>query len=252
MVFRLFRRRDEGPRPPARAPEGTRIYAVGDIHGRRDLLDALHALIIEDWREHDAERGIIVYVGDYIDRGSDSRGVIEALLAPAPAGLERCFLKGNHEQMLEQFLADPAAGKAWRHLGGLETMLSYGVDIGRGVGDEAIETLAPRLAERLPESHRQFLDALQPSVRFGDYFFCHAGVRPGVPLDQQAQADLLWIRTEFLNSRADHGAVVVHGHSPTDQVELRANRINVDTGAYATGHLSCIVLSGEDRRILST
>jgi serine/threonine protein phosphatase 1 len=237
---------------PARTPEGVRIYAIGDIHGRSDLLDRVHDLISDDLARARDIHPHLVYLGDYIDRGSDSAGVLERLCAPPPPGIERTLLRGNHEEMLARFLTEPAAGTAWRHLGGMETLLSYRIDVGTLLAEKGFEGLADALAERMPPHHRQLLAGLETCVTLGDYFFCHAGVRPGVPLERQNARDLLWIREDFLTSHAAFGHVVVHGHSPVNQPEFHHNRINIDTGAYVTGHLTCLVLEGEERRILST
>jgi serine/threonine protein phosphatase 1 len=238
------------PRPAARAPEGTRIYAVGDIHGRSDLLDLLHARIEEDLGLSPVENAFIIYVGDYVDRGPDSRGVIERLLAPAPASASRILLKGNHEAMLLQFLAAPETGAEWRQFGGMETLLSYGVDI-RTMAPDGYAALADQFARKLPAAHLGLFESLKTFTTTGDYFFCHAGVRPGTPLPQQKESDLLWIRDAFLRSDADFGKVVVHGHTPTEELCIRANRICVDAGAYATHRLRCVALEGDRRRFLS-
>jgi len=253
MMARLVDRiHGRSPTPP-RTPDGHRLYAIGDIHGRVDLLDALHAMIVADAAAGAARQGTIVYLGDYIDRGDHSRAVIERLLGPAPGGLARIFLKGNHEEMMLRFFDDIAVGAAWLEYGGAATLLSYGGRLEGSIGVEStLIAVQAELARLVPAAHRRFLERLALFHRAGDYLFVHAGIRPGVPLDQQSPDDLLWIRGAFLNSRADHGMVVVHGHSIDPEIEMRANRIGIDTGAYATGVLSCLVLDGADRRLLQT
>lgn len=253
MISRFFGAKTQA-RPARRAtlPEGLRLYAIGDIHGCAALLDRLHDAIEADLaRGRHAEVGLI-YLGDYIDRGPDSAGVLDRLAAPPPAGISRVLLKGNHEEMLESFLADPDVGSAWRQLGGLETMLSYRIDVNAVLARAGFGGLAHELKERLPPAHRRMLSELVPCCSFGDYFFCHAGARPRVPLDRQEPHDLRWIRREFLESSYDFGKIVVHGHSPVEQPDVRSNRVNIDTGAYATGHLTAAVLEGSDLRFLST
>ena len=238
------------PRPVG-LPDGVRLYAVGDIHGRLDLLETMHADIIDDLALNPIAAPEIIYVGDYCDRGPSTSGVIARLLAP-PAGLPAAIhLKGNHEDIWLSFLEDPGVMDNWVHLGGLATLESYGVptsaiDHGRGA-----EAARDALIEAMPPAHLEFLRGLPTRHQRAPYFFCHAGVKPGVPLDAQKDRDLIWIRREFLDSTRDHGARVVHGHTPCDAPEILANRINVDTGAYATGRLTCAVLEGDGVRILT-
>jgi serine/threonine protein phosphatase 1 len=243
-------RPDHAPAPPARVPDGVRAYVIGDIHGRADLLDRTHAWIEQDWEASSAQQGVVVYVGDYVDRGRDAAGVIDRLSGGAPRGIIQRFLMGNHEEMLLKFLDDPAVGPAWSQIGGLETLLSYQVDVNLANAQNEFDRLSKRFAELLPSSHRTFLECLELSVTLGDYFICHAGVRPGVPLEDQRSSDLLWIRNEFLKSTADFGKVVIHGHTPVAEPDIRPNRINIDTGAYATGHLCCLALEGSERRFV--
>lgn len=228
------------------------MYAVGDIHGRSDLLDRQRALIEADFTASPTPIVHLIYLGDYIDRGPDSSGVLERLAVGHSDFVKVTLLLGNHEEMLLRFLEDPLVGPTWRQLGGLETLLSYGVDVGRVLMEYGYRGLAERFKERLPPHHLSLFAQLKTSITIGDYFFCHAGVRPGIPLEQQRRQDLVWIREKFLDAVEDFGKIVVHGHSPTDQPDFRANRINIDTGAYATGRLSCLVLEGCSRRILST
>lgn len=233
-------------------PEGLRVYAIGDIHGCAALLDRLHGAIDDDLARDKPAEVVVVYLGDFIDRGPDSAGVLERLSQPTPPGICQILLKGNHEEMLENFLTDSNLGSAWRQLGGLETLLSYRIDVNNVLAKAGFGGLAKELAQRLPPQHKALLSALVPSWTIGDYFFCHAGARPQVPLERQDPRDLRWIRQEFLSSSYDFGKVVVHGHSPVEQPEVRPNRINIDTGAYATGRLTALVLEGDQRRLLST
>lgn len=235
----------------AQAPAGSRVYAVGDIHGRADLLAALHRMIGDDAAARPVSRRVVVYVGDYIDRGPDSRAVIDILLDAPLAGFASVHLLGNHEAFLLDFLDDSAVGPDWLFNGGAETLASYGVESPWPFGDPP-DRMQTELRRRLPARHLTFLRDLRLSHVEGDYLFVHAGVRPGVPLDRQARRDLLWIRGEFLDSDADLGKVVVHGHSIADEPEQRANRIGIDTGAYMTGRLTCLVLEGAERRFLAT
>jgi serine/threonine protein phosphatase 1 len=225
-----------------------RIYAIGDIHGRLDLLERVIAAIRRDAQGRE-DAAITVTVGDYVDRGPQSREVIERLQA-SPFGMPYVALRGNHESLFESFLSDPATGDHWRRLGGLETLASFGVPVRDMMVGRGYDEAAKSLAVALTAEHRDFLASLRSSFVSGRYFFCHAGVRPGISLERQSEHDLLWIREEFLNSPADFGKVVVHGHTPVAEPDVRRNRINIDTGAFATGRLTCVVLEGESHRFL--
>lgn len=225
-----------------------RIYAIGDIHGRLDLLDRAIDAINRDV----AARGpaaLTVTLGDYVDRGPDSAGVIDRLAAN-PFPTDYVALKGNHEALFEAFLSDPAGADIWRRNGGLETLNSYRVPVADVMMGRHFDVAAKVLTEVMPPSHRVFFDGLKTSHAAGRYFFCHAGVRPGIPLAQQRDEDLMWIRDEFLSSAQDFGSMVVHGHTPAAEPEVRPNRINIDTGAFATGRLTCIALDGDGHRFL--
>jgi serine/threonine protein phosphatase 1 len=232
-------------------PEPGRVYVVGDIHGRSDLLDRMIAEISRDLEADPIGDGLTVTLGDYIDRGPDSRGVLDRL-ARNPFPTDFVGLKGNHEALFETFLRDPSIGGDWRRLGGLETLHSYGVSVGSIMLGRNYEQAAEALRAAVPPAHREFLASLKLSLTLGRYFLCHAGVRPGVPLERQSEEHLLWIRDQFLMSKADFGKIVVHGHSPSEKPEVLPNRINVDTGAYMTGRLTCAVLEPERVRFLST
>ena len=234
-------------------PDDTVVYAIGDIHGRLDLLDAIQGRIADDARNRDANKRLLVYLGDYVSRGPDSRQVVDRVRDWLPEGFERVTLKGNHEDLLLRFLdGEIETGRHWLDYGGLEAMSAYGVAIAdREARDDAsVIALGQDLAERLPDSHLEFFRTLQINHSVGDYFFVHGGVRPGIPLREQSDRDCLWIRKTFLNSETDHGAMVVHGHSISGQPEIRHNRIGIDTGAYRSGVLTCLVLAGEGREFL--
>lgn len=233
---------------PPRVPPGRRVYAVGDIHGRLDPLRDLRAQIAQDAHAAQAHDNVVVYLGDYIDRGPDSRGVLDLLIGEPLPGFRSVHLKGNHEEMLLACLHDPVrAGRLWLHNGGEQAVESYGL-APRGAPLAVCEAFA----RRLPSQHRAFLEGLSLHHTAGDYLFVHAGIRPGVPVERQAPEDLLWIRDLFLQSPADHGRLVVHGHTPVEEPEIRPNRIGIDTGAFASGRLSCLVLWDAERRILRT
>jgi serine/threonine protein phosphatase 1 len=241
---------DRSAMQDAKIPKvNTRLYVIGDIHGRLDLLDGVIAAIHRDVEKHGPD-GLTVTLGDYVDRGPASRGVLDRLIGnPFPTPF--IALKGNHEALLESFLANPAVtGEHWRNLGGLETLHSYGVPVGGLMTKQKYEEAAERLRAVMPAEHMNFLRSLKISYSHNKYFLCHAGVRPGVPLERQSDHDLLWIRAEFLNSKLDFGKIVVHGHTPVEEPEVLANRINIDTGAFATGRLTCVVLDEGGHRFL--
>jgi serine/threonine protein phosphatase 1 len=233
-------------------PRGMRVYAIGDIHGRADLLVRQHALIEADFAANPVPIVNLVYLGDYIDRGPNSRGVLDILAQGVNDFVMRTLLRGNHEEMLLRFLEDHSVGPAWCQLGGLETLHSYGIDAEKVIKDGGYADLSARFRETLPSHHLTILSQLKTSFAIGNYFFCHAGVRPGIPLERQNERDLVWIREKFLDATGHFGKIVVHGHSPVDQPDFRKNRINIDTGAYATGKLTCLVLEGNAYRIMCT
>lgn len=248
----MFRRFFSSPRAAARGQAGWRAYVIGDVHGCLDLLDRLLADIAADHQARPPARGLLVLLGDLIDRGPDSAGVIERLRTFDRAGFKLICLAGNHEEVLLKILAgDSKEIAGWLRFGGAETLLSYGASLGE------IEALSPEAAQRriaqliLPD-HHGFLDQLGDSLRFGDYLFVHAGIRPGVPPDQQSLRDLRWIREPFLSDTRDHGMVVVHGHTISDAVEEVGSRIGIDTGAYATGRLTALGIEGDRRWLIDT
>lgn len=235
-------------------PEGNVVYAIGDIHGRSDLLSELLRLIEQDAAHSPPHaRKTLVFLGDYVDRGPDSRGVIEKLCHGLPHGFEAVFLKGNHEEILLEFLDDPTLLGSWRRNGGERTLESYGVDCGR-LARENAKPAAWRdaFASALPPAHVNFLRHLRLTHEIGDYAFVHAGVRPGVPLDAQDPADLLWIRDEFLTSQEPFGKIVVHGHTPGACPVVRSNRIGIDTGAVFSEHLTALRLEDGRTEFLRT
>ena len=236
----------------ARLPPGVRIYAVGDVHGRFDLIAALGLLIDAHRLGHPPARVIEVYLGDLIDRGPASADVIAHLLHRRGTR-DVVTLAGNHELMMMRALVEPETFPDWLASGGRETLLSYGIPIARSTGSDLDwGAMAEAVRQRIPAEHLALCRHLVTSFALGDYFFAHAGVRPGQPLDQQLTEDLAWIRRPFLASQADFGAVVVHGHTPVVRPEVHSNRINIDTGAYATGHLTCLVLEGAEIDFLQT
>lgn len=232
-------------------PEGRRVYCIGDIHGMAQLLEELHGLIRTDAADFSGAR-TIVYLGDYVDRGEQSREVIDMLIQRPLVGFEHVFLLGNHERAMMDFIERPEELISWLGFGGRETLASYGMLVASILSRQNAPELARRLDMSLPRSHREFLSSCASHWRCGDYYFVHAGIRPGTRLEQQELEDQLWIRGEFLGSSKDHGAVVVHGHSISTEVEMLPNRIGIDTGAFATGVLTCLVLEGEERRLLQT
>lgn len=251
MIF--FRTGAADLHPPAheaRIPDGVRVYAIGDIHGRADLFASLLDRIAAD--AADANVAVrLVCLGDFIDRGEQSREVIDRLASGRLPWPFDC-LRGNHEAMALACIDGMPGWTGWLANGGVETLFSYGLDVRDLRGARALDAVPARFLDALPSTHLAFLRGLSPSLSLGDYFFCHAGVRPGVPLERQSVDDLLWIRQDFLASPLFHGKRIVHGHTPVFAPEVLPNRINVDTGAFLTNRLSCAVLEGSDVRILST
>jgi len=240
--------RDPAGRIRPRVPDTARLYVIGDVHGRNDLLANCLAKIDEDLetRPHDAATHI--FLGDYIDRGAQSRSVID-LLIERTRNYSCIFLKGNHEQYLWSFLFDPSVFREWRNLGAWDTLRSYGIGALSTTEAQDYEALAHRFSLTMPATHLAFFRDLELCFTLGDYFFVHAGIRPGIPLHLQNERDLLSIREEFLSWPGSFEKVIVHGHTPVPRPDLRANRINIDTGAYFSGQLTCLVLE-RDRQLL--
>jgi serine/threonine protein phosphatase 1 len=247
-MFNFASRRDSGPA----GARGWRAYGIGDIHGRLDLLDQLLDKIHADIERSKARKVLLVFVGDLIDRGPSSAQVIERLRTYKRPDVRTVFLLGNHEEVLLRILrGDVELISKWQLFGGAECLKSYNVDpalIGRMRDEDALETIRAAI----PRDHVKFIESFDDSCRFGDYLFVHAGIRPGVEFDQQRQADLRWIREPFLFDESDHGFVVVHGHTIRPEVEIRNNRIAIDTGAYRTGVLTALGIEGPDRWLIDT
>lgn len=232
----------------ASVPPDMFVAAIGDIHGRADLLEALWPRIQALAQKSDCRHRVLVFLGDYVDRGPDSARVVSRIVAGFD-GFETICLKGNHEEVLLQFLSDPSVGPTWESFGGTPTLQSYGV--AHAPDSNWLQTRAS-FAMALPETHLAFFKNLRLHHVIGDYLFVHAGVRPHVPLENQTERDLLWIREQFLESDASFGHIVVHGHTPTHAPVERANRIGIDTGAVFTGNLTALILEGRTRRFLAT
>jgi serine/threonine protein phosphatase 1 len=238
----LFRRTNQSSKPAL--PDGVRIYAIGDIHGRSDLLNQIFKVIDADLTNSPPQQAFEVYLGDYVDRGPDSSGVLDLLIARSRVRQTVC-LKGNHEAFMLDVLREPKKIGDWRQYGGLTTMMSYGLRPSMNPSAEEQVELVDALKAALPPEHVPFLQSLRSSFTCGDYYFVHAGVKPGVPLEAQRDEDLLWIREEFLSCEDHFGRYVVHGHTPVPVPDIRANRINIDTGAYATGNLTLLSVQGD-------
>ncbi|KQN09619.1 serine/threonine protein phosphatase [Sphingobium sp. Leaf26] len=250
MTFWRRTRRDAAPLPDIGTDR--RVYAIGDVHGCAGLLDQLLAMIGQDDGDRDRKPISLILLGDLIDRGPNSRGVVERAMALMASGGDVHCLKGNHEEVF--VLAARGDGRAlpvFRRMEGETTLASYGLDpaLFRVMTDQEI---ADWMERHVPRSHVDFLDALPDSIAIGDYLFVHAGIRPDVPIEAQNAADLRWIRREFLEHRGRHPHMVIHGHSISPDVEERAERIGIDTGAFLSGRLTAIGLEGTDRWILQT
>jgi serine/threonine protein phosphatase 1 len=241
----------------ARAPDGMRLYAIGDVHGRLDLLTAMHTQIgtdlardgITDWR--------VIHLGDYVDRGPDSKGVLDLLVAARRRDPRTVMLAGNHDLGFLEFLDHPDPASLFVQYGGVQTAKSYGVDLEQDKTGlfrhprKSLRTSHAELVGAVPASHVEFLRSLAFSASFGDFFFCHAGIRPGIALEQQDARDLIWIRDVFHNHSGLYPKVIVHGHTPNEKAEILANRVNVDTLAYRSGRLTALVVDGARKEILT-
>jgi len=250
-LFHWRKQVERPPRPPAAVPPGMRIYAIGDVHGRYDLLlRLLDQIEADDKSVRPPADTHVVMLGDLIDRGPQSREIIDFFLKSPPSFARFHFVMGNHEEMLLRLIDNPesSALPPFLRYGGRETFESYGAP--QIVLDMPDRFAPDTLPYYVPEAHRQFLRTMHDGLQFGDYFFTHAGIRPGVPLEEQDREDLRWIRAPFLDSDQDHGVVVVHGHTVRNEVEMRPNRIGIDTGAYATGILTALGLEGTQRWLI--
>lgn len=246
----MIARRETMHLDEARAPLGMRLYAIGDIHGCLDQLRALHALIrdeierdaVPDWR--------IVHLGDYVDRGPDARGVLSFLSEARARDSRNVMLAGNHDIGFLEFLDTPSSVSLFARFGGADTARSYGVDLDFS-NPARLDRSHAQLLRAMSRSHVDFLVSLDFSASFGDFFFCHAGIKPTVPLEKQDAQQLIWIREEFLDYPQLHPKVVVHGHTPCRQPEVLPNRVNVDTGCYQSGVLTAFAVEGAEKRFLA-
>jgi serine/threonine protein phosphatase 1 len=252
MLTRLFGKSRRENLVVPRVDASTRVYAIGDVHGRDDLLAEMHSIVHHDAYAHQAPRNVVIYLGDLIDRGPESRAVIDRLLDDPIPGLEPIFLMGNHEETLLEFLDDTRVVLPWLAYGGEATLASYGIHRPESLETEELLRLQDELRAALPARHLEFLRGLRLMHVEGDYLFVHAGIRPSVPLAGQTAQDVLWIRDDFLRSERDFGKIIVHGHSITERPDVRRNRIGIDTGAFASGRLTCLVLSGTEWYFLQT
>jgi len=231
-------------RKPKSVPDGFRVYAIADIHGNADALRDVFARIDSDISGGNISRPVQIFLGDYVDRGPASREVLDLLVARGRSH-EVLLLKGNHEAMFVEFLTNPSLLGHWRQFGALPTLISYGLKPSLNPTAEEQHELARELARCIPTNHRNLLAGMPISFSCGDFFFAHAGIRPGTPLKNQKESDLLWIREDFLLYERDYEKIVVHGHTPVAEPDVRHNRINLDVGAYATGKLACLVIEGD-------
>ena len=235
----------------AALPPGLRLYAIGDVHGRLDLAERLLATIVAEIARDRADDWRVVFLGDLVDRGPDSAGVVALLSSLTAADPRYRVLAGNHDEGFLAFLADPEAARLFVHYGGAETAASYGVDADLATERGRLATREALIAA-VPEGHRAFLAALPDHARHGDFFLAHAGIRPRVALDRQSHRDLLWIRDEFLDCDEPHPAVIIHGHTPARAVQWRSNRVGIDTLAYASGVLTAFAAEGKRKWLVDT
>jgi serine/threonine protein phosphatase 1 len=237
---------ERGEYPPA--PDNTTLYVIGDVHGCSALLEDLHKRLDRDLARHGKTKAVEIYLGDYIDRGENSAQVISELLNRAATRNVVC-LRGNHEDMLLSFMREPASLEPWLRLGGGATLASYGVKLGRS-SDRHPPGIQTDLIARMPADHLRFFETLPTKFEIGGYFFAHAGVRPAIGLSAQTDEDLTTIRAPFLDHTTSFGRIVVHGHTPVLTPEFHPNRINIDTGAFATGTLTCLKIDSSGPQIL--
>ena len=245
-------RKSPSPKRLAEGAKNYRAYVVGDVHGRLDLLDELLDKVHDDLDRSPVKNAVLVFVGDLIDRGPQSAGVIERLRTYRRPGVKPIFLLGNHEEVMLRILdGDGSHIAQWLKFGGAQCLASYSLDPVSLARSSEAEALAA-IRNSIPAEHSRFLHGFADSFRFGDYLIVHAGIRPGIGLEQQLQSDMRWIRQPFLTDDRDHGFVVVHGHTITDGIDERPNRIGIDTGAYASGVLTALVIEGADRWVIDT
>jgi serine/threonine protein phosphatase 1 len=248
LFNRLFR--SGSVRSAPSVPPGSRVYVIGDIHGRLDLLSQLAEAIERDDAQRAAANTTVILLGDLVDRGPDSAGVLDFA---SKWGMLRDLriLSGNHEEMFLNAFTEQARFRGFLRFGGVQTLASYGLDA-TTMDDMDFGEIAHRMKRAVPREDRTFMRSFETSIRIGDYLFVHAGINPGAPLDQQHPHDCRWIREPFLSHKGDLGCVVVHGHTVTEQVEIRDHRIGIDTGAYESGVLTALCLEGTGRRLLQT
>ncbi|WP_206366206.1 metallophosphoesterase family protein [Sphingomonas flavalba] len=252
MVLKRLLKRMADPQPEYAVPPGERVYAIGDIHGRRDLLDQLLDRIADDDRARGPAATTLIFLGDLIDRGPDSAGVVARVKEVATGPMRVRMLLGNHEEVFLKALGgDRQALRFLVRIGGRSTIISYGIPPAEYDGMD-FDTLGARLGKQVPDEDIAFLKGFEDQIRIGDYLFVHAGIRPRVALDQQSGSDLRWIRGDFLDYRGDHGCMIVHGHTITEAVDEQPNRIGIDTGAFASDRLTALGLEGRQRWYLST
>lgn len=258
MIPKLFKRTEKPTNSTPAVPDGLGVYVVGDIHGRVDLLRVIHEKILEDAKSVSGDvRKIVVYLGDYIDRGLESKNVIDMLIESPLQDFESVFLKGNHEDALLSFLDDASIGQSWFSIGGGATVYSYSIRVeNRLHAKERFNKIQNQLRNCLPTEHLDFLSSLKLFHEIGDYVFVHAGIMHGIPLEKQNPEYMMWARDDFhddfLESKSHHNKVVVHGHMVTKEPDICKNRIGIDTGAYVSNLLTCLVLEKEERRFLRT
>jgi serine/threonine protein phosphatase 1 len=251
VFARLFGKKPKSETLPTTG--GRLIYAIGDVHGRLDVLEPLlHDIAADAVASQPAERPLLIFLGDYVDRGPASKGVIDLILRlQGDSFFETVALKGNHEEALLQFIEDPAFGSTWMEHGGGTTLASYGVQPpAQRTDPDAWAKARDAFDEILPAEHRKFYRGLKLMEQVGDYAFVHAGVRPGVPLEEQSERDMLWIRYEFLQDKGPFGKVIVHGHTPAEEAQMLRHRLGIDTGAYATGVLTGVRLHDTEQRLM--
>jgi len=240
--------RNSGPS----GPRAQRAYAIGDVHGCLDLLESLLARVESELADSPRRRTSIIFLGDLIDRGPDSAQVVERLRTYRPKGAKAHFIMGNHEEVMLRVLAgETGLLQSWIKFGGAQTLYSYGLDAAK-VAKLPAEKMLAELRRAVPGEHVAFLRSFADSISFGSYLFVHAGIRPGIDLSEQSQSDLRWIREPFLDDPSDHGFVVVHGHTITNEVEVTPNRIGIDTGAFCTGTLTALAIEGRKRWLIQT
>jgi serine/threonine protein phosphatase 1 len=254
MLGRLFKKAIVSrPLDTAQVPDGERIYAIGDVHGRNDLLESLLAKIDADDASRSPADTQIIFLGDLMDRGEDSAGVIETAMALKASGKQVRFLMGNHEEVFVRACRknDPKTTRFFLRIGGEATVLSYPITRMEYMTLD-MEQLSERLGTIVPQEHLEFIESFEDQIVIGDYAFVHAGIRPGVPLSEQKPSDLRWIREDFVDQRGDLEKVIVYGHTIYGDIEERGSRIGIDTGAYASGKLTALALEGRERWYLQT